>query len=215
MQPSVPPPSYDPLARVAYLDQFFVQQKFAPIANLYRIHALAPDGRKPGELLAFVRQRRMKIREQIDFYADEAQTVPLMQLRARKVFEFRGVTDVVLRDGPVIGTLRKNFAKSLLRSSWSVLDPAGTEVATARESSVFIAVLRRVWDAIPFVGDVPFFLPFHFDIHAPDGRQIGRYVRVAAIRDRYILDLSGDPQRWFDRRVAMAFTVALDALQDR
>ncbi|HYT09389.1 MAG TPA: hypothetical protein VEL73_01875 [Mycobacteriales bacterium] len=215
MQPSVPPPPYDPLARVAQLDHLFVQQKFAPIANLYRIHALAPDGRSPGELLAFVRQRRMRIREQIDFYADEAQTVPLLHLRARKVFEFRGVTDVVLSTGEVIGTLRKNFARSLLRSSWSVFDPGGTEVATARESSIFLAVLRRVWDAIPFVNNVPFFLPFHFDIHGPDGRQIGKYVRVAAIRDRYILDLSGDPQRRLDRRVAMAFTVALDALQDR
>lgn len=217
MQPSAPPPygPSDPLARVAQLDHFFVQQKFAPIANVYRISALGPDGRSPGELLAFVRQKRLKIREQIDFFADEAQTVPLMRLQARKVFEFRGVTDLLLPTGQVIGTFRKNFGRSLLRSSWSVLDPAGTEVATARESSMFIAVLRRVWDAIPFVGDVPFFLPFHFDIHAPDGRQIGKYTRIAAIRDRYVLDLSGDPQRLLDRRVAMAFTVALDALQDR
>ena len=46
-------PSYDPLSRVASLDQFFVQQKFAPIANLYQISTVAPDGQSPGELLAF------------------------------------------------------------------------------------------------------------------------------------------------------------------
>ena len=125
------------------------------------------------------------------------------------------MTDVLLPSGQLIGTLRKNFARSLLRSSWSVLDPAGTEVATARESSIFFAVLRRVWDLIPVVGDIPFFIPFHFDLHGPDGRLMGRYVRIAAVRDRYVLDLSGDPQRRLDRRVALAFTVALDALQDR
>ena len=209
------PPPDDPLARVAQLDQLFVQQRFAPIANIYRISTLGPDGRGAGELLAFVRQQKMKVRERIDFYADEAQTVPLMRLQARKVFEFRGVTDLLLPSGQLIGTFRKNFGRSLLRSSWSVLDPAGTEVATARESSIALAVLRRVWDLIPVLGDTPFFIPFHFDLHAPDGRQIGRYVRIAAVRDRYVLDLSGDPQRRLDRRVALAFTVALDALQDR
>ncbi|HZB49179.1 MAG TPA: hypothetical protein VE547_08805 [Mycobacteriales bacterium] len=208
-------PGYDPLARVATLDRFFVQQQFAPIANIYRISAVGPDG-NPAEPVAYVRQKRMKIREQIDFYTDESQSVPLMRLQARKVFEFRGMTDVLLPDGgQVIGSVKKNFARSLLRSSWSVLDPAGREVATARERSMFFAVLRRAWALIPFVGDIPYFIPFHFEIHGPDGRLLGTYVRRWALRDRYLMDLSGDPQRWLDRRVMMAFTVALDALQDR
>src|ERR671913_615650 len=208
-------PGYDPLARVATLDRFFVQQQFAPIANIYRISAVGPDG-NPAEPVAYVRQKRLKIREQIDFYTDESQSVPLMRLQARKVFEFRGMTDVLLPDGgQVIGSVRKNFARSLLRSSWSVLDPAGREVATARERSMFFAVLRRAWALIPFVGDIPYFIPFHFEIHGPDGRLLGTYVRRWALLDRYLMDLSGDPQRWLDRRVMMAFTVALDALQDR
>src|SRR5215207_7331341 len=109
-------PPYDPLERVATLDRFFVQQKFAPIANVYRVSTVGPDDR-PGELLAFVRQKRLKIREQIDFFTDESQTVPLLRLQARKVFEFRGMTDVLLPNGgQVIGTLKKNFARSLVRS---------------------------------------------------------------------------------------------------
>src|SRR5829696_4323851 len=160
MKPSEPVEAR--LERIGKLDRFFVQQQFAPIANLYLISTVGPDEKSAGEMLASVRQKRMKIREQINFYADDAQTVPLLALRARKVFEFRGVTDVVLPDGQVIGTLRKNFSASLLRSSWSVLDPAGGEVATAEESSAAIAILRRVWSAIPFIGDIPFLLPFHF-----------------------------------------------------
>ncbi len=206
---------YDPLAYIAGLDHLFVQQKFAPIANKYTVSTLGPDGKSPAQPLAFVQQKRMKIREQIDFFADEAKTVPLMRLQARKVFEFRGVTDVLIPSGQVIGSFKKNFGKSLLRSSWTILAPNGQPVATAQESNMFIAILRRVWGALPYVSSVPFFLPFHFDIAYPDGRQFGRYTRVAALRDRYVLDLSGDPQRWLDRRLALAFTVALDALQDR
>lgn len=209
------PPAYDPLARIAGLDHVFVQQKFAPIANVYHISTVGPDGRSAAEPLAYVRQKKLKIREQINFFTDESQQVPLLRLQARKVFEFRGVTDVVIPSGQVIGSLKKNFGKSLVRSSWTVLDGNGQPVATAQESNMFIAILRRVWGAIPYIGDIPFFIPFHFDIHYPDGRQIGKYTRVAALRDRYVLDLSGDPQRFFDRRIALAFTVALDALQDR
>ena len=219
MQPgSASQPGYgggDPLARVAGLDRLFVQQKFAPIANRYRISTVAPDGRSAGELLAYVEQKRMKIREQIDFFADETKQVPVLRLQARKVFEFRGVTDVVLPDGQVIGTFKKEFGKSLVRSAWTILGPGGQPVATAHESNLFLALFRRIWDLVPYVGDVPFFLPFHFDLFLPDGRAIGRYTRIAALRDRYVLDLSGDPQRWLDRRLALAFTVALDALQDR
>jgi hypothetical protein len=220
--PGGPPPgspagygAADPLTFIAGLDYLFVQQKFAAIVNKYQISTLGPDGRSAGQPLAYVQQKRMKIREQIDFFTDESRTVPLLRLRARKVFEFRGMTDVVIPSGEVIGTFKKNFGKSLLRSSWTILAPDGQPVATARESHVFIAILRRIWSALPYVGDIPFFLPFHFDILLPDGRQIGHYHRVAAIRDRYVLDLSGDPQRLLDRRLALAFTVALDALQDR
>jgi hypothetical protein len=206
---------YDPLARIAGLDHLFVQQKFALMVNRYTISTLGQDGRSPAEPLAFVQQKRLKIREQIDFFADEAKTVPLLRLQARKVFEFRGMTDVLVPSGQVIGSFKKNFGKSLLRSSWTILGPDGQPLATAQESNVPIAVLRRILGAIPYIGDIPFFIPFHFDIAYPDGRQIGRYRRIAAFRDRYVLDLSGDPQRWLDRRLAFAFTVALDALQDR
>jgi hypothetical protein len=219
VQPGYPPPPghgpYDPLARIAGLDYLFVQQRFAPIANRYVISTLGPDGRSPGEPLAYVEQKRLKVREQIDFFTDETKQVRLLRLQARKVFEFRGMTDVLIPTGQVIGTFKKNFGKSLLRSSWTILAPNGQPVATAEESNVVIAVLRRIWGALPYVGDVPFFIPFHFDIAYPDGRQIGRYHRIPALRDRYVLDLSGDPQRWLDRRLALAFTVALDALQDR
>ncbi len=201
------------LDEVAELDSLFVQQEFSPLQNRYTISTLGSDG-GAGRPLVFVRQKRLKIREQIDFYADEAQREPVLQLRARKVFEFRGRTDVILPDGTVIGSLQKVFGRSLLRSAWQLLDRTDNVVATAEESSLFLAVLRRGWSFIPVVGDVPFLLPFHFDI-AVDGRRVGQYRRVLALRDRYVLDLSGDPERRIDRRVAMAFTVALDALQDR
>jgi uncharacterized protein YxjI len=202
------------LDQVMGLDQFFVQQQFRPLVNVYRIATVEPDGRSEGQPLAYVRQKRMKIREEIDFFSDEAQTRLLMRLAARTVFEFRGRTEVQLPDGQVIGQLQKVFGVSLLRSTWEILDAHGQLVATAQESSLAVAVLRRVWGLIPFLEYIPFQPPFHFDVLV-GGRKVGRYTRLLAVRDRYVLDLSGDTDRVIDRRVAMAFCIALDALQDR
>ena len=55
---------------------------------------------------------------------------------------------------------------------------------------------------------------YHFDFFAGD-RNVGSFERRFGIRDRYILDLSGDDERRIDRRVAIALAIAMDALQAR
>ena len=203
------------LTSLANVDQLFVKQRFTLMVNTYDISTLGPDGRSAGEPICFVKQKRMKIREEINFFADESQQEPVLRIKKRNVLEFRGVADVQLPDGTVIGQLKKDFGKSLLRSTWQILGPAGELVATAQEKSLAMALLRRGWGWIPVLGDVPYFIPFHFEIHVGDTK-VGEYSRPATgISDRYVLDLTGDPQRVIDRRVAMAFTIALDALQDR
>jgi uncharacterized protein YxjI len=203
------------LDSLAEVDRLYVKQRFTLMVNTYDISTLGPDGKSAGEPICFVKQKRMKIREEINFFADESQLQPVLRIKKRNILEFHGAADVQLPDGTVIGQLQKDFGKSLLRSAWQILDPSGRVVATAQEKSLPMAILRRVWGWIPYLGDVPFFIPFHFEIHVGDTK-VGEYSRPATgISDRYILDLSGDSQRVIDRRVAMAFTIALDALQDR
>jgi hypothetical protein len=44
---------------------------------------------------------------------------------------------------------------------------------------------------------------------------VGSFERRFGLRDRYILDLSGDTDHGVDRRVAIALAIAMDALQAR
>jgi uncharacterized protein YxjI len=199
---------------VASVDQFFVKQRLKLMVNEYDVSTVGADEKSAGEPVCFVKQKRLKIREEINFFADEGQKEHVLQVKKRNVLELRGLADVKLPSGELIGSLRKVFGKSLLRSTWEILDPAGNTVATAHEKSMLMAILRRVWGVIPYVGDIPFFIPFHFDINI-DGQKVGDYVRPFGLTDRYLLDLRGDSERRIDRRVAVAFTVALDALQDR
>lgn len=199
---------------LAEVDKLFVKQRLTALVNKYDISTLGEDGNSAGEPICYVQQKRMKIREEINFFRDESQSEKVLSIKKRNVLEFHGSADVLLPDGTVIGSLKKDFGKSLLRSSWEILDPSGNVVATAQERSIGMAILRRVWGWLPYIGDIPFFIPFHFEINIGD-RKVGDYTRPRGIADRYVLDLTADSERRIDRRVAMAFTIALDALQDR
>jgi len=186
-------------------DRFVIDQLIRPMANLYRISA-------DGAPVAFVRQKKLAIKEDIRFYADESQTDELFRIKARALMEFGGRYDVTTPAGEKVGVLGKVFGKSLLRSTWSIMDANEQEVAIAKERSVPIAILRRVVDVVPYGDFVP--IPFHFTIDS-SGSHLGDFNRRFGVRDTYDLDLSGDTGRSIDRRLAIALGIALDALQSR
>jgi uncharacterized protein YxjI len=193
-------------------DAYFVDQLIRPIANLYRISTLGPDGSSPGQPLAFVRQKKLAIKEDIRFFADETEGEELFRIKARAVFEVRGRFDVTTPEGERIGLLEKVFGISLLRSTWRIYDANEQHVALAQEKSMPIAILRRAIDLVPYGELIP--ILFQFTI-LMDGREVGELRRPIGLRDRYILKLAGDPDRRIDRRVAVALAIALDALQSR
>ena len=186
-------------------DHFTIGQLIRPMVNLYKISA----GSTP---VAFVRQKRMAIKEDIRFFADENEARVLWRIKARSLMEFGGRYDVTTPEGEKIGVLGKVFGKSLLRSTWSIMDAGEQELAVAKERSVPVAILRRVIDAVPYGDFVP--IPFHFTIDAGE-RHVGDLNRRFGIRDTYDLDVSGDVDRRIDRRLAVSLGIALDALQSR
>jgi hypothetical protein len=102
----------------------------------------------------------------------------------------------------------------LLRSHWQVVDADGNELFQAHEASWLIALLRRFADLGPDWMGLLTWLPFNF-VLIRDGQQAASYKRVLGkLRDRYVLEI-GPGMQGVDRRLLIAFTVALDALQDR
>ena len=193
-------------------DRYLVEQLIRPIANLYQVTPLAAGETAAGPPVAYVRQKKLAIKEDIRFFADEQETRELFRIKARAVFEIGGRYDVTTPEGERIGVLEKVFGKSLLRSTWRILGANEEQLAVAQERSLPVAILRRVIDFVPYGELVP--IPFHFTI-AADGREIGGFERKITLRDRYVLDFSGDAERSIDRRLAIAFGVGLDALQSR
>jgi uncharacterized protein YxjI len=189
---------------------FFVKQRITLMVNRYEVLAANPDGTE-GQLMALAEQKRMKLKEEVIFYSDESKSRRVFSFKARQRLDIQAEHDVYDEHGRALGWFKKEFGASLLRSTWRLSAP-GVD-AIGRERRPVIAILRRVWDFLPVVGDIWVPFVFHFDfVDTRTGATVLVSERQKAIRDRYTVTVP-DPR--LDFRVAAAMAVALDALQSR
>jgi uncharacterized protein YxjI len=202
------------LGELESAERILVQQVFKPIGNEYRISLPTPGSTDEGQPLLFVKQKKLKVKEDIRFRASPDDDGHVFMIKSKSVFEFRGRHEVLDADGAAIGLLEKAFGRSLLRSHWRVRDPSGTELLEAHEASLLVALVRRLAGFLPGWLSALAWVPFNF-VLSREGREVGRYRRVLGkLRDRYVLEL--DPGlAGVDRRLVIALAVGLDALQDR
>src|SRR5919109_4920732 len=167
--------AHDPQSVLAALessDRFLIQQVFKPIANEYRISIPAEGSTEEGEPLLYVRQMKLKIKEDIRFRLSPDDGDHVFMIKSKTVFEFRGRHEVLDADGSVIGLLEKDFGRSLLRSHWHVRDAAGAELFEGHEASWAISLLRRVAGFLPEWLSLLAWLPFNFTLRR-EGHEVG------------------------------------------
>jgi uncharacterized protein YxjI len=205
-------PPIDPNAH----DRFQLQQKIRLAINQYEFFVENEDG-SAGESICVVEQKRFKFKEDIRFYTNAQKTQELMRIKARQRFDPRATYDVTDDVGGKIGAIQKVFGASLLRSTYLILGPDGQEVATATEKSMPIAVTRRAVGFIPYVDNVANWLPIPYHFVFLHGDQvIGENTRQTfKIRDVYHIDMRADTGHILDRRLVLALSVGMDALQAR
>ena len=205
---TMPSEQQPPAAMV--VPRFFIKQRITLMINRYEIRAANPDGSE-GQLLALAEQKRMKLKEEVTFYADEAKSRAVFSFKARQRLDVHAEHDVYDEYGNALGTFSKQFGASLLRSTWNLSAPGLQSVG--RERRPVIAILRRVWEFIPWIGEIWVPFVFHFDfVDTATGQPVLVSERQKAVVDRYTVTVP-DPR--LDFRVAASMAVALDALQSR
>ena len=192
-----------------------VRQDITVMVNRYRITPLDADGNE-GPLIAFAEQKRMKLREEVQFFTDEYKQRIAFGFQSRQVIDMAATTDVFDEAHRPIGVFRKDAARSLLNSTWYI-DSGGIQ-ATGRERSKGVAAVRRFGGLVPLVGDVLDLIPwqFHFDFIDAQGALVMTSERQRQVRDCYRIALPPLPDgRRLDWRMGAAVAVALDAFQGR
>jgi uncharacterized protein YxjI len=201
-------------------DRFVLRQRIKLVVNQYEF-SVPSDGAEgsdgDGEPFCFVEQARFKFKEDIRFFTDASKTTELMRILARQRFDPRARYDVTAAGGEKIGEIQKVFGSSLLRSTYDLYAPDGTNVVSVRERSLPVALFRRLVGLIPFVGDFADWLPIAYDFEFRAGDEVVGIHRRRRWkwRDVYDIDLTADRERRLDRRLVLAAAVGMDALQAR
>lgn len=194
-----------------------------------------------GIIAAFCAGVVCSAKRHVTFYRDKTMTEELMDVLQEAKFQPINATFTLRdKDGQVLARYRKNMLTNLLRKRWNCYSPAGTLLCVALEDSMVLSLLRRFLGTFYGLLRTNFIILAPEDYVPPsaggsnngdaqpgasatlnysspraESRQIDAFNRKFTLFDRYVLDLSADPARILDRRVALALGVLLDTGEKR
>ncbi|MFH1726569.1 MAG: hypothetical protein ABII00_18320 [Elusimicrobiota bacterium] len=162
-------------------------------------------------LAYYLPSRGLSMRRHISIYSDETRRERLLWIRQDTLFDYPEMRFSLMDpSGRVLCVFIRSFVNSLFRKYWQCKLSDGTDLLEAKEDSVILSLMRR-WTGYLFV-----FLRTDFILLAPHaGTVLGEFNRKTAILDHYVLDLTSDPDRTVDRRIAVALGILLDAGERR
>lgn len=106
-----------------------------------------------GSVVAFCKQKALRLREDLRVYADESQSTELMRIGTRQIIDFSPTFIVSLSDGGELARFqRRGMRSTFVRDEWEVLNPSGKQIGFVREDgSTGLTVARRFIEAIAFL----------------------------------------------------------------
>ena len=125
---------------VLNLNQYMIKEKFLKIFG-NKFSFKDTENRTHG----FCEQKRFRLKEDIRIYSDETKSHEWLKIKQRQVIDAWGGFDIVdSQSSELIGTVRRKFWASIIRTRWYLLDAQGTEIGVLMEDSTAYALARRL-----------------------------------------------------------------------
>jgi len=155
----------------------------------------------------FCEQKRFKLKEDIRIYSDESKNHEWLKIKQKQMVDAWGGYDIMdSQSGEHIGTVRRKFWASILRTRWYLLDAAGNEIGMLIEDSMGYALARRVL--------LGMFLPKKFHIEIGGGTE---FVTMRQKFNPFIkkLVVNIPPNHPLDRRFIAGLAIVIAAVDGR
>jgi uncharacterized protein YxjI len=125
-----------------------------PLDLSFKLLALAPQiyvRDAAGQLRMYVKQKLLKLKEQVTIFADEGQSIPLYHIKADRVIDFNARYGITAPDGRELGGIRRRGRRSLWRANYEV--ERGEEVVLVlKEANPWAKVGDALFGEIPVLG---------------------------------------------------------------
>ena len=163
-----------------------------PLSLSFKLLALAPQiyvRDASGQLRMYVKQKLLKLKEQVTIFADEGQSVPLYHIKADRVIDFNARYNITAPDGRELGSIRRRGRRSLWRANYEVA--RGEEVILVlKEANPWAKVGDALFGEIPVIGMFAgyVFHP-HYTVQRPDGSEALHVAKQSALWEgKYSVD---------------------------
>ncbi len=126
-----------------------------PITLTFKLLALASQiyvRDADGNLLGYVKQKLLKLKEDINVFADENQTQLLYNIKADRVLDFSAKYNFTDANGVFLGSIKRQGMRSLWRTNYQISDANDQQLMEIHEENAWIKVIDALVGEIPIVG---------------------------------------------------------------
>jgi len=133
-----------------------------------------------GNLVFYVKQKALKLKEAVTVFADAEQTQTLYTMSADRVLDFSARYNFADQAGTGLGSVKRQGVKSLWKSHFDIMD-GETVVLTIQEENPWVKILDALFTSIPIVGMFSGYV-FHpaYLVSRPEGEVVMRLEKLPA-----------------------------------
>lgn len=134
-----------------------------------------------GQMIGYVKQKLLKLKEDINVFADEGQTQQLFNISADRILDFSANYRFTSANGQVIGSIRRRGMRSIFRANYEIYDASGSQVMAIKEENGWIKVGNALIGEIPIIGMFTgYFLNPAYIVSKIDGTPVARLEKQPA-----------------------------------
>lgn len=126
-----------------------------PINFRFKITTLANDfiaTDASGKVVAYVRQKMFKFKEDISIYADESRSKELYKIKADRWLDFSAAYSMLDEQGKEFGKIVRKGWRSIWKSHYEIIDQFETAQYTISEENAWVKVIDSLFGQIPILG---------------------------------------------------------------
>lgn len=125
-----------------------------PLNFLFKISTLSSDFTitdTEGNFVGYVRQKLLKIKEEVKVFSDESRTQELFNINATKWLDFNSTYNVTDVNGIYFGSVKRHGMRSLWRATYSIMDENEQVIFTVSEKNPWVTFFDNAIGEIPVV----------------------------------------------------------------
>ena len=105
-----------------------------------------------GQLIGYVKQKLLKLKEDINVFADEQQTQHLYNIKADRIIDFLAKYNFTDAQGRSLGSIRRKGMRSIFKAHYLIFDENDTQTMEIHEENGWIKVFDALLGEVPILG---------------------------------------------------------------